>query len=502
MMKTIHVVVTAAALAGLSSAISLAPRTSSPRVIELRIQRQDMSHPFDHDRQRRRRRRQTVSEVLDNQEALYSANVTLGTPAQSLRLHIDTGSSDLWTNAASANLCQQRGVHCARSGTYNADASSTYAYLNSDFNISYADGSGALGDYVTDTLHIGGHSLANFQFGVGYRSSSAQGVLGLGYPSNEVQVNRLGRQAYPNLPAAMVDAKLIQSNAYSLWLNDLDANQGQILFGGINTAKYKGDLRTVPIVREHGAYQEFIIALTGLSVNAHGSPPSTTSLASAAQLPAPVLLDSGTTLSYLPDDITVELFNSIEVVYDSSTGSAYVPCSLATNASTLDFTFSGATIQVAYNELVLDPGTTASGGPLTFSNGVPACLFGIAPTGGSTPVLGDTFLRSALVVYDLANNAISLAQTDFNSTADDVREIGVGANSVPGASAVASPVTDVVAQTGGARLGSGGSGGSGTATRPGVVGATIPTTAGATADPVPLIFATVAAVGAMVAAYT
>ena len=111
--------------------------------------------------------------------------------------------------------------------------------VNNEFNISYVDGSGALGDYVSDTLDFGGVTLQDFQFGVGQSSTSQQGVLGIGYAINEVQVNRANLRSYPNLPLALVDTGHIKSNAYSLWLNDLDASTGAILFGGVNTAKYQ-----------------------------------------------------------------------------------------------------------------------------------------------------------------------------------------------------------------------------------------------------------------------
>src|SRR3984957_10006199 len=205
-------------------------------------------------------------------------------------MHIDTGSSDLWCNTASSSLCQENPDPCTASGTYDSSSSSTYKFVNNNFNISYVDGSGASGDYVTDTLSIGGQTLSDFQFGIGTQSTSSEGVLGIGYTSNEIQVNRNQQQAYPNLPAAMVDAGLIQSNAYSLWLNDLDAGTGQILFGGVNTAKYSGSLETVPIIQEYGAYYEFIIALTGLSIS------GSSSMSSSSSLPAPVLLDSGSSL--------------------------------------------------------------------------------------------------------------------------------------------------------------------------------------------------------------
>jgi hypothetical protein len=107
----------------------------------------------------------------------------------------------------------------------NANSSSTYKFVSSNFSISYVDGSGASGDYVTDTLQIGGQSLKNFQFGVGYSSTTSQGVLGIGYSLNEAQVND-GGQPYPNLPQAMANAGLIQTPAFSLWLNDLASSTG------------------------------------------------------------------------------------------------------------------------------------------------------------------------------------------------------------------------------------------------------------------------------------
>lgn len=77
------------------------------------------------------------------------------------------------------------------------------------------DGTGALGNYVTDTIGFGGQSIPAFQFGVGLRSTSTEGVLGIGYASNEIQVRRGNGIPYPNLPQRLVDDGLIKSNAYS-----------------------------------------------------------------------------------------------------------------------------------------------------------------------------------------------------------------------------------------------------------------------------------------------
>lgn len=365
------------------------------------------------------------------QETLYFANATLGTPAQSFRLHIDTGSSDLWVNTNTSTLCNAKGTPCAFAGTYSANASSTYSYLASDFNISYVDGSGASGDYVTDTFTIGGTTLATLQFGIGYTSTSYEGILGIGYEINEVQVGRAGKAAYANLPAQMVTDGLIQSNAYSLWLNDLDANTGSILFGGVDTAQYHGSLETLPIQKEQGYYAEFLITLTGITLG------NTVIAKNQAQA---VLLDSGSSLTYLPDSMTEAIYQQVDAQYDSNEGAAYVPCSLASNSSALNFTFSTPTISVTMNELVI-PVTSSNGKQLTFSDGTAACLFGIAPAGSSTPVMGDTFIRSAYLVYDLANNEISIAQTNFNATTTSIMEIGTGTSAVPDATLVSNAAT-------------------------------------------------------------
>jgi len=431
-----------------SAALQLVKR-DFPAVVGLDIQRRNVLDPVKRDLLKRAG---TVSETLDNEATLYFANISLGTPAQKLRMHIDTGSSDLWTNAASSQLCQRRGDLCGDSGTYDANSSSTYTFVSSDFNISYVDGSGALGDYATDTLQFGGKSLKNFQFGIGYESSSPEGVLGIGYPVNEVQVNRNGNQPYANLPQAMVNDGLIQTPAFSLWLNDLDASTGNILFGGVNTDKFHGGLSTLPIEPEgqtesgNSVFAEFIIALTDVTLT-QGS--KSQSMATS-ELPAPVLLDSGSSLTYLPDNMAQQIWNVVGAQYDNSQGTAYAPCSLANIDATLDFTFSSPKISVPMNELIINPGPAENGGQLTLDNGDAACIFGIAPAQGSTPVLGDTFLRSAYVVYDLDNNEISIAQTNFNSTSDNILEIG---NSVPQATKVMNAVTSLNVNGGGARIG-------------------------------------------------
>lgn len=302
--------------------------------------------------------------------------------------------------------------------------------VNRDFNISYFDGSGAAGDCVKDTLRINGNEVKDFQFGVGYSSSSAQAVLGIGYKSNEAQVVRTNSGEYGNLPARMANENIISSNAYSLWLNDVNADAGTVLFGGVDAERYHGQLVKLPI--EDG--NEFFITLT--SVETGGKKLSQDDMALA-------VLDSGSSLTYLPPKLADRILREVNATFTPQDGIVFVPCSLRDRQANLTFRFSDpATVDVPMREMIIDS-VRLTGKQRTFSDGKAACYLGIMPTNSdnATSVLGDTFLRSAYVVYDLENHEISLAQTKFNATSTSVKTIGEGQDAVPDAITAENPVT-------------------------------------------------------------
>jgi len=203
----------------------------------------------------------------------------------------------------------------------------------------------------------------------------------------------------------------------------------------VDTDKYHGDLQSLPIIKEQGDYREFIIGLSSLSA---------ANQSIFNDNPIPVLLDSGSSLSYLPDNYAQALYQIFNAQYDSQSGAAVVNCNMQSSSATVDFSFSGVQISVPMNELVIIDG---------YRRGRAICILGISSAGDSTAVLGDTFLRSAYVVYDLNNNEISLAATNFNATSSNIQEISTGSNGVPGASQVANAVSTLAVATGGARNG-------------------------------------------------
>jgi len=239
-------------------------------------------------------KRATVTEALYNAQYLYIANVTIGTPAQPISLQIDTGSSDIWMSSSTAQNCTGAAgkVLCA-GGTFNSGASSTYKVIDNTFNISYVDGTFSLGDYISDTIRIGGVTVPNQQMGLAFRTSIGTGIMGIGYPIREATCKTYPCPTqYSTLVQNMVINKQINSAAYSLWLDDLQASTGSILFGGVDTTKYIGSLVTLPIQREAVAniVTDFTVAWTGFSIGG-------CSTFSPIVISEPAILDSGTTLT-------------------------------------------------------------------------------------------------------------------------------------------------------------------------------------------------------------
>lgn len=392
-----------------------------------------------------RRAAKTFEEVITNEQTRggYFATCTLGTPGQDLTLQLDTGSSDIWVPYTKAEVCADEDTCTLGTCTWesclawyvigtvreltdfadNPDSSSSFVDVGKgEFNISYVDGSFSTGDYFSDRFSIGGANISNVTMGLGIDTNIPYGLVGVGYALNEAIVNQESSSAvYANLPVSMVNEGLINTNAYSLWLNDLDSSTGNILFGGIDTEKYKGELTRIQVYPDPSTRQftSFIVALTSLqAVSTSG----TDSLTTSETFPLEVVLDSGTTLTYLPNDLAQQVWSEVGAIYSASAALAVLPCSMQDSAGYFSFGLAGVggpVINVTMDELVFDltdPAPTFSSGQY---EGQDACGFGIQNL-TSVFLLGDTFLRSAYVVYDLVNNEIGIAPTNFNATESNI----------------------------------------------------------------------------------
>ncbi|XEV02337.1 hypothetical protein FSHL1_007624 [Fusarium sambucinum] len=334
----------------------------------------------------------------------YSIDVTLGTPGQKVTVNLDTGSAELWVNP----VCEkaQQPAFCAQFGHFGE--SSTFVDLNTTGGVVYGTGY-AYWNYGYDHVIVGSASIRNQVFGVAYDSSfTGVGIMGAGPDLN-------GWDApYPLVIDSMVKQGLIKSRALSLDIRTIDSDRGAVIFGGLDTAKYSGRLQKLPIIPASSSpdgLTRYWVNLDGISlVQEDGSVDS----AFSGSTPQPVLLDSGYTVSALPGAI----FNKIVAAFPTakSNGGAYVDvdCSVADIKGSVDFKFGDKTIKVPYADFIW--------------HNDERCVLGVFQD-DDFPVLGDTFLRAAYVVYDWDNRNVWIANNEDCGT--NLVAIGTGPDSVP-----------------------------------------------------------------------
>ncbi|KAL8718693.1 MAG: hypothetical protein Q9225_004194 [Loekoesia sp. 1 TL-2023] len=385
-----------------------------------------------------RRRDNTVLTPLTNDDDLqYLANITVGTPPQKFTVQIDTGSSDLWIPSARSDLCLVG--DCSQSGAFDDEASSTFDSTGNDWHISYGDNSEYAGLLVRDTVTIGEASLQNAEFAVVVQSAnvpqtsldgvSTTGVWGISFDSAQSDVVEEGSRQYTGIVGLMKKAGFISRMAYSLWLNDPDASAGSILFGGVDSDKFEAPLIGLPIVPLSGDRQvsAMNVEFTSLSLNAGGK---TSVLQDNVVRSA--ILDSGSTGTLLPTDLATKFFDYFGAVRDPNVRRPLVSCSLANADAQFVYQFGGSSgpkISVPVADLI-EPHLPG----VQFRDGSDACLLGVEAGGADFLLLGDTFLRSAYVVYDLESRTIALAQTKLNVSTSNVQEIT--GDTIPGVQTV------------------------------------------------------------------
>lgn len=260
------------------------------------------------------------------------------------------------------------------------------------------------------------------------------GLLGISFDFDEFicymynQCNRI----QPTIVQQLKTNGYIQRNAFSLWLNDATADSGSILFGAIDTTKYSGDLISLPMQSSqyNGNVSDLTVTLSSVSITTG----SGTTLLSSSDLAVPALLDSGTPNTELPAYIADAIIAGLGGV-ETELGTT-VPCRMINADANLTYGFGGEggpKITLPLSQLMIDAG-------FQFEDGSEACTLGIdavETAEGGDILLGDTFLRSAYVVYDLENLQIAMAQAKYGSASTSSLVLIPSGTGLPGVSSTA-----------------------------------------------------------------
>lgn len=322
--------------------------------------------------------------LVDNfLNAQYFSEIEIGTPPQTFKVVLDTGSSNLWVPSSECSS-----IACFLHSKYDSSASSTYKKNGTEFAIKY--GSGSLSGFVSqDTLKIGDLEVKKQDFaeatsepGLAFAFGRFDGILGLGYDT--ISVNKMVPPFYNMLNQGLLDEPL-----FAFYLGDAnkEGDNSEATFGGVDKDHYTGELIKIPLRRK--AYWE-----VDLDAIAFGD--STAELDNTG-----VILDTGTSLIALPSTLA-ELLNKEIGAKKSFTGQYTVECSARDSLPDLTFTLSGHNFTIGPYDYILEVQGSCISSFMGMDFPEPV---------GPLAILGDSFLRQWYSVYDLGNNAVGLAKS-------------------------------------------------------------------------------------------
>jgi hypothetical protein len=305
--------------------------------------------------------------------------------------------------SANDTVCHSAGNMCTF-GTFNSNASSTFTESGSTFNFKDDTNTSVVGDQVADNLSIDGSSdISQVGFGLVMSGSNPRAVMGIGWNLDDEGDARIFSVVQ------QMSGTVTNRAAFSVYLNEYNATTGAMIFGGIDTTKYSGDLVGLPFQLDPiGGQSAYYVTLTSVSVTDHTG--VSTQLTSYGFRQS-ALLRMGTSATLLNADVYQQLAKGFGVV-EVEGGARAVPCNYVNSNVTINYQFGGSdgpVISVPISQII---GTQYTS-PNDFPGSPGSCDFGIGPTTDGLVILGHTFLRSAYVVYDQDYNQAAIAQARY-----------------------------------------------------------------------------------------
>ncbi|CCF59651.1 hypothetical protein KAFR_0H02420 [Kazachstania africana CBS 2517] len=308
--------------------------------------------------------------------AQYFADISIGSPGQTFRVIMDTGSSNLWVPSVDCNS-----LACFLHNKYDHRVSSTYVRNGTRFAIRY--GSGALEGYMSnDTVTVGDLQIPKQDFaeatsepGLAFAFGKFDGIFGLAFDT--ISVNRAVPPFYNAVNRGLLDAP-----QFAFYLGDkrLRKEGGEVTFGGYDETRFTGNITWLPVRRE--AYWE--VDFNGISFGSQYAPLTATGAA----------IDTGTSLITLPSGLA-EILNAQIGARKNWSGQYVLDCSRRSTLPDITFNLGGSNFSIGPYDYTLE----ASG----------TCISAIVPMDFPEPVgplaiIGDAFLRRWYSVYDLGNS--------------------------------------------------------------------------------------------------
>ncbi|PCH36920.1 acid protease [Wolfiporia cocos MD-104 SS10] len=327
----------------------------------------------------------------------YTATVGVGDPATDYTLIVDTGSSNTWVGADKAYV-----------------KTSTSEATGVEVEVEYGSGEFEGEEYLDTVTLASGYAITSQSIGVASSSEGFDGVDGI-----------LGIGPYDLTCGTLSNGDCIDTvtqNAYSQGLISVEeigisfepttsesVTNGQLDFGGTDSSRYTGDITYTAITSTSPA-SEYVGITQSISYNGE------TILSDAAGI-----VDTGTTLLYLPSSAYDSYISATGATYDDTTGLIKFTTTQYDDLQPLDFTIGGATYSFTANAQIW-PRSMSDLGPLqlnTYIGGESDAIYGIVSDLGSSAETGFEFidgyvwLERFYFVYNSGSSEVGFATTSY-----------------------------------------------------------------------------------------
>ncbi|KAL9099605.1 MAG: hypothetical protein Q9163_004912 [Psora crenata] len=358
---------------------------------------------------------------------VFATEVQIG--SDTYEMVIDTGSSDTWL--------PKSGFQCAQPGTgdflaqsacefgplYNQKSTFT-PIPDQNFHVTYTDGESLWGTFGTEKVTVAGIEVKNQQIAVvdkaaWYGDTVTSGLLGLAFPAATKAFS--GNDYRYNTPATQKVYNPIFTNMYTkghvapLFSIALDRNQGGLLaFGGLPPVEFNPvfasspfQLLTTSTSSVEGTSSSSDYTLYTITTDGFDYDNSTASQWSYENFPNPfeqpsdstqlqVIIDTATTLVYLPRG-TADAINALfspPPLYNNNLGYSVINCKAV--PPRFGVKIGTETFYINPADMVVNLGSR--------------CISGVAASGeGGTSILGHTFLKNVLAVFDVGAQMMRFA---------------------------------------------------------------------------------------------